>query len=68
MPRYDYECASCGIFEASHSISESLGSCPKCNNDSIKRLYSPIGISFKGAGFYSTDKNTSSSRNSNKDF
>lgn len=55
MPRYDYECSSCGIFEVFHSISESINVCPKCSQGSVKRLYSPIGISFKGSGFYSTD-------------
>lgn len=67
MPRYDYECISCGVFEVSHSISESISLCPKCSKNTVKRVYSPIGISFKGSGFYSTDKN-SSPKASNKDF
>jgi len=33
---------------------EPLTTCPKCNGKLAKMLY-PVGISFKGSGFYTTD-------------
>lgn len=55
MPKYDYGCNQCGRFEYTHSISDSLQNCPTCGAE-VKRVYSPVGISFKGSGFYTTDK------------
>jgi putative FmdB family regulatory protein len=56
MPTYGYRCASCGHqFEIVQRISEEpLTACPKCQGKLSKMLY-PVGISFKGSGFYTTD-------------
>jgi putative FmdB family regulatory protein len=56
MPTYGYRCSSCGHqFEIVQRISEEpLTACPKCQGKLSKVLY-PVGISFKGSGFYSTD-------------
>ena len=56
MPTYGYRCASCGHqFEIIQRISdEPLTACPKCQGKLSKMLY-PVGISFKGSGFYTTD-------------
>jgi putative FmdB family regulatory protein len=56
MPLYDYKCTKCGyIFEVQQKITEDpLKHCPKCKGQ-IKRLISPAGIVFKGAGFHVTD-------------
>jgi len=56
MPTYGYRCGSCGHqFEIVQRISEEpLTTCPKCQGKLSKMLY-PVGISFKGSGFYSTD-------------
>ena len=56
MPTYGYRCANCGHqFEIVQRISdEPLLACPKCQGKLSKLLY-PVGISFKGSGFYSTD-------------
>src|SRR5260370_38826938 len=56
MPTYGYRCGSCGHqFEIVQRISEDpLTSCPKCQGKLSKVLY-PVGISFKGSGFYTTD-------------
>jgi putative FmdB family regulatory protein len=56
MPTYGYRCGSCGHqFEIVQRISEEpLTACPNCQGKLSKVLY-PVGISFKGSGFYSTD-------------
>jgi putative FmdB family regulatory protein len=56
MPTYGYRCGSCGHqFEIVQRISdEPLKVCPTCQGKLTKILY-PVGISFKGSGFYTTD-------------
>ena len=56
MPTYGYRCGSCGHqFEIVQRISdEPLTACPECQGKLSKMLY-PVGISFKGSGFYTTD-------------
>src|ERR1700681_1811473 len=56
MPTYGYRCGNCGHqFEIVQRISEEpLTACPKCQGKLSKMLY-PVGISFKGSGFYTTD-------------
>jgi putative FmdB family regulatory protein len=56
MPTYGYRCGNCGHqFEIIQRISEEpLTTCPKCQGKLAKILY-PVGISFKGSGFYTTD-------------
>ena len=60
MPIYGYRCSNCGHeFEIQQKITDQpLKSCPKCQGKLAKMLY-PVGISFKGSGFYSTDYKTS---------
>jgi putative FmdB family regulatory protein len=56
MPTYGYRCGNCSHqFEIVQRISdEPLTTCPKCQGKLSKMLY-PVGISFKGSGFYTTD-------------
>src|ERR1700694_114994 len=56
MPTYGYRCSNCGHqFEIVQRITEEpLKTCPKCQGKLSKMLY-PVGISFKGSGFYTTD-------------
>ncbi|TMD90684.1 MAG: hypothetical protein E6I73_06980 [Chloroflexi bacterium] len=56
MPTYGYRCSNCGHeFEIQQKITDPpLKACPKCEGKLSKILY-PVGISFKGSGFYSTD-------------
>lgn len=56
MPTYGYRCGTCGHqFEIVQRISdEPLKVCPQCQGKLTKILY-PVGISFKGSGFYTTD-------------
>jgi putative FmdB family regulatory protein len=57
MPVYTYRCESCGIrFEQTQKFSDSpLTRCPECGKKSLRKVYQPVGIVFKGSGFYSTD-------------
>ena len=57
MPIYVYECATCNdVFEVEQRITEdALENC-KCGSEgSLKRLIQPVGIAFKGTGFYVND-------------
>jgi putative FmdB family regulatory protein len=57
MPIYTYQCESCGVrFERQQSFSDApLTRCPECNKKTLRKVYTPVGIVFKGSGFYSTD-------------
>jgi len=56
MPAYDYRCPSCGhVFEVVRTITDrSDEACPVCAA-TAKRVFTPVGIAFKGSGFYNTD-------------
>ncbi len=56
MPIYEYECDACGIrFERVQRITEDpLKTCPDCGGH-VHRVLQPVGIIFKGSGFYVTD-------------
>ena len=56
MPLYEYLCSTCGHrFEVRQGIKEpSLTTCSECAG-SIRRVVHPVGIVFKGSGFYKTD-------------
>ena len=56
MPTYGYECTGCADhFEVVQRITENpLTKCEHCGGVLKKRIY-PVGISFKGSGFYVND-------------
>ena len=56
MPTYQYACNACEHeFEAIQSFSDaSLTQCPQCKGE-IRKVYSAVGVVFKGSGFYKTD-------------
>jgi putative FmdB family regulatory protein len=62
MPAYVYQCESCGVtFERQQSFSEPpLTDCPECDGH-VHRVIQPVGIVFKGSGFYVTDNRAKSS-------
>ena len=62
MPLYEYQCQACGVrFERrQHITDEPIKVCPECG-DEVHRLIQPVGIIFKGSGFYVTDNRTKSS-------
>lgn len=58
MPKYEYQCIDCHTkCEVSASMSEvyAVPDCEVCEMP-MSRFYGTFGISFKGTGFYSTDK------------
>jgi putative FmdB family regulatory protein len=62
MPIYEYECEQCGVrFERLQRMSDAaLTVCPECSGH-IHRVMQPVGIIFKGSGFYVTDNRGKSS-------
>lgn len=61
MPTYTYRCRDCKEeIEVVQKISDDpLTECPNCSGV-LKRVFHPVGIIFKGSGFYSTDYGKSS--------
>lgn len=57
MPIYTYRCENCGVqFERQQSFKDQpLTRCPECNKKALRKVYQPVGIVFKGSGFYATD-------------
>jgi putative FmdB family regulatory protein len=62
MPVYTYRCENCGVrFERMQGFNDPvLTRCPECNKKSLRKVYTPVGIVFKGSGFYSTDHRSAS--------
>lgn len=62
MPLYEYQCQACGVrFERRQHIDEKpIKVCPECGGE-VQRLIQPVGIIFKGSGFYVTDNRAKSS-------
>lgn len=56
MPTYEYACKACGDhLEVVQSFKDDpLTECPKCGGE-LRKVFAPIGIAFKGSGFYKTD-------------
>ena len=63
MPLYEYECRNCGIrFErVQRMVDASLTLCPECGENALARIIQPVGVIFKGSGFYVTDNRGKSS-------
>lgn len=61
MPTYVYKCDSCGTqFEQFQSFKdEPIRTCPACASP-VRRVFQPVGIVFKGSGWYITDSRKSS--------
>jgi putative FmdB family regulatory protein len=69
VPTYDYRCERTGeMFELWQSFSDdALTECPQTHEGetepcgaSVKKVFSKVGISFKGDGFYKNDHGSSS--------
>ena len=56
MPTYSYACTTCEHrFDTVQAFSDSsLTNCPECTGR-LRKLFSAVGIVFKGSGFYRTD-------------
>ncbi|MFF3913059.1 FmdB family zinc ribbon protein [Streptomyces sp. NPDC001852] len=65
MPTYQYQCTECGEgLEAVQKFSDdALTECPSCGGR-LKKVFSAVGIVFKGSGFYRNDSRGSTSSSS----
>jgi putative FmdB family regulatory protein len=65
VPTYQYTCTACGHeLEAVQSFSDAaLTECPQCQG-SLRKVFSAVGVVFKGSGFYKTDSRSSSGKSS----
>ena len=61
MPTYQYLCTECGgQLEAVQKFTDApLTVCPACDGR-LRKVFSPVGIVFKGSGFYRTDSRNGS--------
>lgn len=68
MPIYTYRCENCGVqFECHQSFSDApLKQCPECSKYALRKVYLPVGIVFKGSGFYATDHRSPSGTSATK--
>jgi putative FmdB family regulatory protein len=67
VPTYQYACTACGNeLEAVQSFSdEPLTECPECAGR-LRKVFSTVGVVFKGSGFYRTDSRSGSGEKSDK--
>jgi putative FmdB family regulatory protein len=65
VPTYQYQCTECGEgLEAVQKFTDdALTECPNCGGR-LKKVFSAVGIVFKGSGFYRNDSRGSSSSSS----
>ena len=64
MPTYQYTCTDCGepVEAVQKFTDDPLTMCAACGGR-LRKVFSPVGIVFKGSGFYRTDsRNGSGSR------
>jgi putative FmdB family regulatory protein len=69
MPTYTYQCEKCGVrFDQFRKFSETpLLVCPECSEPALRKVYQPVGIVFKGKGFYATDNRSPSGQSYHSD-
>jgi putative FmdB family regulatory protein len=65
LPTYEYACKQCGehLEVVQRFTDDPLTECPACQGQ-LRKVFSPVGITFKGSGFYKTDSRSGSSRSS----
>jgi putative FmdB family regulatory protein len=61
VPTYEYACTSCGeqLEVVQKFTDDPLTVCPSCGSK-LRKVFSPVGIVFKGSGFYRTDSRKAS--------
>jgi putative FmdB family regulatory protein len=62
VPTYQYACNDCGeqLEVVQKFTDDALTVCPNCQGN-LRKVFSAVGIVFKGSGFYKTDNRSSSS-------
>jgi len=67
MPIYEYKCGNGHVFDVMQRMSEDpLTACVECGVP-VRKVLQPVGISFKGSGFYSTDYSTKAPKSDTKE-
>lgn len=61
MPTYQYRCTECGsdLEVVQKFTDDALTVCPECDG-TLRKVFSAVGVVFKGSGFYKTDSRSSS--------
>ena len=61
MPTYVYRCLQCDErFEVQQSFHDGpVTECRVCGRGPVKKVFTPVGVTFKGSGFYRTDSRSS---------
>ena len=61
MPTYQYTCTDCGepVEAVQKFTDDPLTMCATCGGR-LRKVFSPVGIVFKGSGFYRTDSRNGS--------
>jgi putative FmdB family regulatory protein len=56
VPTYQYACNACGegLEVVQKFTDDALTECPSCEGD-LRKVFSAVGIVFKGSGFYRND-------------
>jgi len=56
VPTYQYQCKDCGeaLEVVQKFTDDALTVCPNCQGE-LRKVFSAVGIVFKGSGFYRTD-------------
>ncbi len=56
MPTYSYRCTECAnAFDIHQAFTDdTLTVCPTCGGV-LRKVFSPVGVTFSGSGFYRTD-------------
>lgn len=59
MPTYQYRCVDCSdeLEVVQRFTDDPLTECPSCEG-SLRKVFSAVGVVFKGSGFYATDNRT----------
>ncbi|MEC4015271.1 FmdB family zinc ribbon protein [Streptomyces sp. H27-D2] len=62
MPTYQYQCTACdeGLEAVQKFTDDALTVCPACEGR-LRKVFSAVGVVFKGSGFYRNDSRSSSS-------
>ena len=63
MPTYSYRCTACDTaFDIQQAFTDhSLTVCPTCQGK-LRKVFSSIGVTFSGSGFYSNDSKADAKR------
>jgi putative FmdB family regulatory protein len=61
VPTYQYTCSECGngLEVVQKFTDDPLTECPVCHGR-LRKVFSPVGVVFKGSGFYRNDSRSSS--------